>query len=339
MLFNNKEIKLLAWLVSYLNTEEKNGIISSLSRECGISKPAASKFVKKCIQGNWLSISASKSRPFYALGKNRLICKTYQRTEVEEHIIWERDFSRFFPLPQNINDILHYGFTEIVNNARDHSNGGFVYMLICLKEKKLTVFIADDGLGIFRKIQEAFDLPDPRLSLLELAKGKLTTDSKRSVGKGLFFTSKMFDSFEIDSNHLQFQHGNRFEKDILFESPFDLGTAVLMEIDISSTKTTKAIFDQFDASNAFNKTIVPVKLAGIGGENLISRSQAKRLVNRLESFETVVLDFSEVDQIGQAFADEVFRVFQNCYPKVDIIPINASEEVKKMIKRIQSANK
>ena len=47
----------------------------------------------------------------------------------------------------------------------------------------------------------------------------------------------------------------------------------------------------------------------------------------------VVLDFSAVASVGQAFADEVFRVFKIKHPDVEVVPINASPEVKRMISR------
>ena len=52
---------------------------------------------------------------------------------------------------------------------------------------------------------------------------------------------------------------------------------------------------------SFAKTVVPVRLAKIGDENLVSRSQAKRLLQRVDRFRCVVLDFDQVGSIGQAF--------------------------------------
>ena len=76
-----------------------------------------------------------------------------------------------------------------------------------------------------------------------------------------------------------------------------------------------------------------VRLLRIGKESLVSRSQAKRLLARLDRFEEVVLDFDGINSIGQAFADEIFRVFQNEHPEVRLIPVNESPEVARMIRR------
>ena len=64
--------------------------------------------------------------------------------------------------------------------------------------------IKDDGIGIFTKIQQDFNLSDKRHSILELAKGKLTSDPLRHSGEGIFFTSRMFDRFVILSEDLTF---------------------------------------------------------------------------------------------------------------------------------------
>lgn len=331
-----KEIMQLTWIADHLSNDRQTGLISDFSQVFNLSRPSASKLIRQFIRDGWLATSGNSRRPIYALGPNRIIARTYKRTAVEEDILWERDFLPFFDLPENVRNIAHYGFTEIANNAHDHSDGNHVHIMMAVKNGWLSIFIADDGIGIFKKIQEALNLPDPRLSLLELSKGKLTTDASRHTGEGIFFTSRMFDSFEIDANDLTFKHDSRLEKDILFDSPYNLGTAVFMSIAMSSNRKTREIFDAYTVSGefTFSKTIVPVRLASIGGENLISRSQAKRLVARFEGFKTVVLDFDQIDEIGQAFADEVFRVFKNAHPDVQLLDMNASDDVKRMIKRV-----
>ena len=53
----------------------------------------------------------------------------------------------------------------------------------------------------------------------------------------------------------------------------------------------------------------------------------------MEKFKIVELDFRGVTVIGQAFADEVFRVFKNNHPRITIVPRNANEDVVFMIRR------
>ena len=86
----------------------------------------------------------------------------------------------------------------------------------------------------------------------------------------------------------------------------------------------------------FIKTNIPLKEVCPYGEP-IARSQARRVVYRLEEFRQVELDFSGIEFMGQGFADEVFRVFQNKYPEVELIPLHANEEVLGMIKHVRAA--
>jgi hypothetical protein len=86
----------------------------------------------------------------------------------------------------------------------------------------------------------------------------------------------------------------------------------------------------------FTKTIVPVRLLEHGQERpvFVSRSQAKRLLVRFERFEKIELDFSGIDEIGQGFADEVFRVFRIQHPNSQIIAINCNQCIEKMINHV-----
>jgi len=77
----------------------------------------------------------------------------------------------------------------------------------------------------------------------------------------------------------------------------------------------------------------PGRLAQYGDKLLISRSQAKRLLARVDRFKTVLLDFEGVSAIGQAFSDENFRVFRSQHPTMDLYPIHANTEVQEMINR------
>ena len=86
----------------------------------------------------------------------------------------------------------------------------------------------------------------------------------------------------------------------------------------------------------FNLTQVPVKLARYDGEQLVSRSQSRRLTARLDRFKEVVLDFQDVATIGQSFADEVFRVYAGGHPETRLSWINTQPKITQMIQRVRS---
>jgi anti-sigma regulatory factor (Ser/Thr protein kinase)/biotin operon repressor len=260
-----------------------------------------------------------------------------------EDYVWRTDIEKVLvPLPDNQQRIWHYGFTEVFNNAVDHSEGTEVGVKIIKTAIDTVMVIADDGVGIFRKIQKAMGLEDERHAILELSKGKLTTDPARHSGEGLFFTSRVFDGFDILSGGVYFSHEIGKEEDWVSElsTPSD-GTAVFMRLSNHSSKTISKVFDEYaegpDAPG-FNKTVVPVRLARYGKDQLISRSQAKRVMARVELFSKVILNFEDVEIIGQAFADEVFRVFVNAHPQIKVIPIHTNQEIEQMITRVYLAS-
>ena len=242
-------------------------------------------------------------------------------------------------LPDNVLHICEYGLSEMINNVIEHSEGDQLTIRFEQYAPKIAFTVRDDGVGIFQKIQRELDLKDPRRSILELAKGKLTTDPEHHSGEGIFFTSRMFDRFIILSKGLYFSHQDP-DDDWLLDHDIDVeGTAVKMKIATHSDREITEVFDRFasdDQAYGFSKTHVPLSLATYSDENLISRSQARRLLARFRDFNEVLLDFDGVDMIGQAFADEIFRVYAKNHPEVDVIAINTNEQVEKMILRAQN---
>ena len=109
---------------------------------------------------------------------------------------------------------------------------------------------------------------------------------------------------------------------------------------IITERTTKEIFDEYTSDDfVFNKTKITVHLAkDYLGHDFVSRSLAKRILMNVEKFKIIILDFENIDNIGQGFADEVFRVFKNKNPDITIVPVNMNEEIEFMINRAMKNN-
>ena len=226
----------------------------------------------------------------------------------------------------------------MLNNVIDHSVSDDAFVSFRQDFCRITILIVDSGVGIFEKIQKDFNLPDPRSALLELSKGKLTSDKARHTGEGIFFTSRMFDVFQMGSGNLLYTRSRTDGNEWLIEAD-DVadprrGTTVRMKISTDADWTTKRIFAQYEGDHMrFRRTHVPIKLGNYPGEQLLSRSQAKRVLTRFEEFSEVLLDFHGVEEIGQAFADEIFRVFRNAHPNIKIIAFRAEPDVQNTIDR------
>jgi hypothetical protein len=261
--------------------------------------------------------------------------------DLAEDVIWRSDIVPVLgQMSENAKDIWHYGFTEMFNNAIDHSEGKNILVWITKTAATTEMTVMDDGVGIFKKIQNAMNLLDERHAVLELAKGKLTTDPANHTGEGVFFSSRMFDKFSILSGSVHFSHRFGDDLDWILERASDANyhTFVGMSLSNHTSRTVRKVFDQYTSGDEyrFSKTVVPVELAQYGDDKLISRSQAKRLLARIELFKIVVLDFTRVPTVGQAFADEIFRVFAQAHPEIELIPLHASSEVRRIIGRAKS---
>jgi len=55
---------------------------------------------------------------------------------------------------------------------------------------------------------------------------------------------------------------------------------------------------------------------------------------RIDRFKMVFFNFAGVDMIGQAFADEVFRVFAEGHPSMQLVALGVSTPVEQMIRRV-----
>lgn len=328
------------------NVEEHPKDVASLaSQEFGITRQAINKHIQYLVEQQALVVEGSTKNRSYRLHLLVDWERVYLLTnKLQEDVVWDSDIRNLVAnLPNNVRSIWAYGFMEMLNNAIDHSSGKKVIIKVEKTAINTKIRIIDDGEGIFKKIQRELKLNDEHHALLQLIKGKLTTDPDRHSGEGIFFTSKMFDEFGILSGSVNFYHAFSHTDDFMFQGDFHpSGTLISMKLKNNTSRTAKEVFDEFSSVDSDNydfiKTVVPVRLAQYGKERLVSRSQAKRLLSGVDKFQAVVFDFSGVEAIGQAFADEIFRVFKKQHPEMEIISVDTSQEVAQMISRAENNN-
>ena len=306
-----------------------------------ITRQAVHKHLRRLVEEGILTESGQTRSRSYGLAVLSQWKRSYPiQTGLAEDIVWTQDIRPVLgDLPDNVLRLWQHGFTEMFNNAIDHSEGTEVHVELRRTAADTEMIIADDGVGIFRKIRKVLGLLDERHAILELSKGKLTTDPARHTGEGIFFTSRMFDTFDILSGGVSFSHTDGEANDWIRDNPqYQNGTTVWMRLRNQTSRTTKKVFDEYVSGEDydFSRTVVPVVLAQYVGDPLISRSQAKRVLARVDLFRTVVFDFSEVDSIGQAFADEIFRVFAQSHREIELQFIHANASIRKMIARVRS---
>jgi hypothetical protein len=260
--------------------------------------------------------------------------RRFPRAVISEDRVWDEVASQcraVGALAGPARSLFQYAFTEMLNNAIEHSRGREVEVRFERAEKGVLAFeILDDGIGLFKNLRRVLGFKSDLEALQELSKGKLTTLPQGHTGEGIFFTSKAARRFQISSGGLRWTVDNVIGDMAVGSEPPHKGTRVRFEGDLQPRKTLAETFAEYTEDFALTKTRVVVKLFTIG-VRFISRSEARRLLTGLDRFRVVVLDFKGVEEIGQGFADEVFRVWAAAHPQSRVEAVGMSTPVAFMI--------
>ena len=254
-----------------------------------------------------------------------------------EDRIWDEAAARLQlkrALRPNVLAIMRYAFTEMLNNAIEHSQADRCTIRVTLGQSLVSFEIRDHGIGVFHSIASKLKLPDEETALIELLKGRTTTMPEAHTGEGIFFTSRIGDDFVLKSHRVQIEW-KRAKQDMFVSQPrLSAGTLVQFSILRSARQTIEEVFSEFAPEQydfQFQKTRVLVKLLQ---PDYVSRSEARRLLANLEKFKEIVLDFRDVRSVGQGFVDEVFRVFASRNLGIVIRTENTSPPITAMIRHV-----
>ena len=256
----------------------------------------------------------------------------FELAGLAEDVVWAHVRSELGEIPDAARHILGYAVTEMANNAIDHSQGTTLTASLSQHGRSVCVVIGDDGIGAFRSMADTFGYDDVADAVVDLTKGKRTTDPRRHSGEGIFFTSKAVDTFSLDANGYRFVVDNRIP-DIALGEGLATGTTVELTIDLDTPRQLIDVFAAHTEEGEFVRSTPRIQLIN-HGEEFLSRSQAKRFALGLEEFEHVILDFTGVELVGQGFADELFRVWQADHPNVRLDVAGANAGVALMIGRV-----
>lgn len=255
----------------------------------------------------------------------------------DEDRVWDEVETRLQlkrALRPNVLAIMRYAFTEMLNNAIEHSQSDRCTIRVVVGPALVTFEIRDHGIGVFHSIASKLHLPDEETALVELLKGKTTTQPEAHAGEGIFFTSRVGDTFSLKSHRIQIEW-RRAKQDVFVSQPrLSAGTFVFFSLQRSARQKLADVFGEFAPQEydfQFQKTKVLIKLLQ---HDYVSRSEARRLLANLERFREVVLDFRDVRSVGQGFADEVFRVFAHRNPGILLRTEHATPAVMAMIRHV-----
>jgi anti-sigma regulatory factor (Ser/Thr protein kinase) len=316
---------------------------SQVVEESGFSRVYVNRFFRQLVaEGKLQFIGKANLARYVAPGKANLVLsasRLLKNKNLNEDIVLQeiqKTTDIFKRLSDRVKNIVAYSFSEMLNNAIEHSRSKKISIQISRTRKGLNFIIRDYGVGVFKNVMKNFDLKDELEAISHLLKGKQTTVPSAHSGEGIFFTSKAADLFILESFGKRLTVDNIIQ-DVLIKDIKSLrGTRVTFNLSSGSKKNLTEIFRAYTTKGFdFSKTKVLIKLGIIDSAHL-SRSEARRIMFGLDKYKEIILDFKGVDTVGQAFADEIFRVWQSAHQEIKIIAVNTSENARFMISRTLS---
>jgi anti-sigma regulatory factor (Ser/Thr protein kinase) len=315
------------WITAAAQAHGTAGLASHVMERLDISRPRALKLLQTLVKSQWLNKAGPNHRPVYSPGALRQVVQRYSLAGLQEDQPWRHDFAPYFALPEAVQRMAQHALTELLNNAIDHSGGTTVAVSMRQTATQLQLMVSDNGCGLFAHIETFCGIGDAQTAVLELSKGKLTSAPQQHSGHGLFVVSQIADVLNVQAN------AQAFQRRAWASTPWHNskgnsmagGTSVYVAIALDTARS----LDQVQRANsnsgqayAFERTVVPLHVLGQGVDGvLVSRAEAKRAVSRLTLFKRAEIDFAGISDIGQGFADEMFRVFRNQHPGVELVPL------------------
>jgi anti-sigma regulatory factor (Ser/Thr protein kinase)/biotin operon repressor len=335
--------------------DQKRKILTCLSRRhsatggelrthLGLSRQALSVHLRSLIEAGKVVRLGTTRGARYTLASHApataVISSPLRTRGLHEDRVWDDLAARLNlrrVLRPNVEAIVRYAFTEMLNNAIEHSESDRCTIRFSLEAGAVSFEVRDPGIGVFHSIASKLHLPDEETALVELLKGRTTTMREAHAGEGIFFTSKAADQFVLRSHRIQVEWNRARDDVFVSKRRFLGGTNVRFRVQRSTRRRLEEVFSEYAPKEydfQFQKTKVLVRLLQ---QDYVSRSEARRLMANLEKFREIVLDFRDVKSVGQGFADEVFRVFAQRYPAIVISTENTNPVIDAMIRHVRSA--
>jgi anti-sigma regulatory factor (Ser/Thr protein kinase) len=336
-------------IVNLLGTIGGTGFsVSEVAERTGTSRQAVHRQLARLVRAGELASEGKGRGTRYRLVVARGIPsvarvvafeRRYPREGLAEDRVWDEVVAALpilaTPVARNARAVMAHALTEMVNNAVDHSGSSSVTVRAGGDQRQHWFEVEDVGIGAFENVRVGFGLASPLAGLQEISKGKRTTQPARHTGEGIFFTSKMADQFELVANGLAWLVDNLRQDHAVGGVSPGPGTTVRFEVATDRREPLEATFARYTHDFQFDTTRTVVKLFSYG-VRFVSRSEAKRLVEGLDLFREVILDFAGVEAAGQGFADEVFRVWASAHPAVVLRAENMSPPVAFMVERARA---
>ena len=327
----------LTRIITPLVAARGGDLVAAVVEHAGVAPRRARALLRELASLGWLVNDGSLRQPRWRLGALRQVVRHYAIDDgLAEDRAWARDFAPHFDsLPATVRRMAQHTFTELLNNAIDNSGGSTVTVSMRQTATQMQLLVSDDGRGLFDKLADDFAIDDPLEAMFELGEGKLTSTPERHTGRGLYFSARLADVFDLHANASAFQRRDWEPGDWRAARALPRrGTSVYLAIALDTPRTLDSVLRAASLDGTcygFERTRVSLGLLAGASQVLESRAQARRVVARLTQFAQVDLDFGDVTDVGHGFADELFRVIAAQQHTLNLMPLNMAPRVAAMI--------
>ena len=121
---------------------------SHLMQRLGVSRRGAGHVLRKLVHLQWLTGTGVTRAKGYRPGSMRQVVRRYPLQGLQEDLPWRVDFAPCFELPAHVHRMVQHAFTELLNNAIDHSGGEHVTVSMRQTPQQVQLLISDDGCGL-----------------------------------------------------------------------------------------------------------------------------------------------------------------------------------------------
>src|SRR5450432_1961862 len=327
-------------IVNHLSLTKGAFSSAEVSGAAGVTRQAIHRYLHQMIGAGALLQEGKGRATRYRARTTTFNAHLRRERGLAEDRVWDEARAAIPRLAEfkNAGDVLAHAFTEMLNNAIDHSGSDTIDVKVELDvagdEARFTV--VDRGVGVFENVRAKLALESGLAALQEISKGKVSTQPERHSGEGIFFTSKMARTFELEANGLLWVVDNARDDQTIADKIPKPGTTVTFETSLSAAAPLESVYAPYTHDYVFDTSRVVVKLFE-HGVRFVSRSEAKRLLVGLEKFREVLVDFAGVEGVGQGFADEVFRVWAKQHPETRFTAQHMAPAVAFMVERARRA--
>ena len=147
-----KVIERLLYARTYVTSPE-------VAAAAGVSRQAAYQWLTRMTSDGTFIHEGNRRSSRYRRSAQR--ATTYPLDGLTEHEVWGnerialRNYDPDFESMPAFSQVLNFAFTEMVNNAIDHSKGTEVQVRWFIRENTLAFEIEDDGIGAFESLRES----------------------------------------------------------------------------------------------------------------------------------------------------------------------------------------